>query len=419
MTVSESPRRVVITGMGVVTAVGRSLGDLWENIVRGNSGAGLLTRFAVKDSPTRFAAEVNDFDGNVYMDRKTVKWLDRSHQFSVAAAQMAVLDSGLEVQKIDPDLIGVIEGSSVSNAQSASDATEQYLSRGYRAVSPFAVVNGHLGAGSGEISLNLGIKGHAITLSTGSASGNDAIGHALGMIKSGEVDVMITGGAEAPIIPSGWGSLCRCKVMTQRSESPATAMRPFDRDRDGFVLGEGAGFLVLEELSHALSRGSRIYAEVASHGRSCEAYHPVAPHPDGLGIYRAMEKALRGANLSLNDIDYVNAHGTATEANDVSESRAISRLFGATASPIAVSSTKPVTGHLMAAAGAVETVVCALAISEQTIPLTLNFSNAASGCELDYVASESRCYPIRAAMNLSSGFGGKNACLILRRYEGD
>lgn len=417
MTGDPPQRRVVITGMGVVTAAGLSLQSFWDNVRLGISGAGPLTRFDAKNSPTTIAAEVKNFDGRKYLNSKTAKWLDRSHQFSVAAAVLAAKDSKLDVASMDPDLIGVVEGCSVGNVQAAIEATDQYLLRGFRAVSPFAMVNGHLGAGSGEIAVNLGIKGHAITLSTGSASGNDAIGYGLNMIKSGEVDVMVAGGAEAPVVPSGWGSLCRNKVMTRHNQMPESAMRPFDRSRDGFVLGEGAGYVVLEELSHALSRDASIYAELVSYGRSCEAFHPVAPHPEGVGIYRAMEKALRNGDLALSEIDYVNAHGTATEANDVSESRAIRRLFGGDADRIAVSSTKPITGHLMAAAGAVETIVCALAIHHEIIPLTLNFRDPADDCTLDYVRDVSRPYPIRTAMNLSSGFGGKNACLIVRKYR--
>ncbi|HTE88267.1 MAG TPA: beta-ketoacyl-[acyl-carrier-protein] synthase family protein, partial [Terriglobales bacterium] len=292
-----------------------------------------------------------------------------------------------------------------------------YLARGYRSMSPFTLINAYCGGGSGEIALELGIKGHAISYSSSSASGSDAIGYATSMIEQDEVDVMVAGGVEAPLLAPLWGAFCLTKVVTSRNETPQEAMRPFDRHRDGFLLGEGAAFVVLEELSYALGRGARIYAEVAGHGRSCEAYHSVSPHPDGIGLHRAMEKALRRAKLHASEVDYINAHGTATEANDRVETRAIRRLFGEHASRLAVSSTKPVTGHLLAAAGALETVVCVLTLTHKKIPLTLNFKEPADECDLDYVGGESRAYPVRVAMNISSGFGGKNSCLILKEYR--
>jgi 3-oxoacyl-[acyl-carrier-protein] synthase II len=283
-------------------------------------------------------------------------------------------------------------------------------------VGPFALINGYSGAGSGEIARELNVRGHSVTLSSSSASGNDALGYALNMIRYEEVDVMVAGGAEAPIVPHTWGGLCLNKVMSRRNDTPAAAMRPFDKSRDGILLGEGAAYLVLEELSYALSRGARIYAEILGHGRSCEAYHPVAPHPDGIGYYRAVEKAIRHAGIDPHEVDYINAHGTATEANDIVETKAIKRFFGAHAYRLAVSSTKPITGHLLGAAGALETVVCALALQHQEIPLTLNHQEPGAECDLDYVAGRSRPYPVRVALNLSSGFGGKNSCLVLRRY---
>jgi 3-oxoacyl-[acyl-carrier-protein] synthase II len=278
------------------------------------------------------------------------------------------------------------------------------------------LINGYCGAGSGEIAAELGIHGHAITCSSGSASGNDVMGYAAGLIRNDDVDVMIAGGAEAPILPPLWGAFCHAHVMTRNNNDPLRSMRPFDADRDGFLLGEGGAFVVLEELSHALGRGARIYAEFASHGRSCEAYHPVAPHPDGIGVIRAMEKALRQARMNIEEIDYVNVHGTATQTNDLVETNAIKKLFGPHAYRLAISSTKPVTGHLLAASGAVETVVTALSLNRQEIPLTVNLQTPEPGLDLDYVKDGSRPYPVRVAMNLSSGFGGKNACLILAHY---
>lgn len=417
MKTSEQHRRVVITGMGVIAPNGCTLDTFWTTIRNGESAAGPLTRFPLGDSPTLVACEVQNFDGGNYMDPKIARRLDRSILFGVGAAKMAVADAGLDFEAIDPDRTGVAEATSVSNNETAARAEEAFAAKGYRGVSLFAMINGYAGGGSGEISLNIGARGHAITISTGSASGNDVIGYSLRMIQSDEVDIMVAGGAEAPIIPSIWGTFCHAKVMTKLPGDPKQSMRPFDESRDGFLLGEGSAFVVLEELTHALSRGAKIYGEILGHGRACEAYHPVAPHPDGIGILRAMQKAMRAANIDVSQIDYVNAHGTATAANDVVETLALRKIFGAHTQRLAVSSTKPITGHLMAAAGAMETVVCALAIHHQIIPPTINLRQPAVGCTLDYVSAGPRPYPIRVAMNLSSGFGGKNACLLLGQFK--
>jgi 3-oxoacyl-[acyl-carrier-protein] synthase II len=387
--------------------------------MEGRSAARYVTRFDVSAIPTKIAAEITDFDSLRYMNPKTARRLDRSLQYSVAAARLASEDSGIDFSTFDPDRVGVVEGTSLSNNESAHKTEEAIAKRGYRAISPSALINGYCGGGSGEIAYELGIKGHAITVCAGSASGNDAIGYAFNMVRNDEVDLMVAGGAEAPLLPSVMGGFSFNRVMTRRNDPPPQAMRPFDRDRDGFLLGEGGAFLVLEELSHALYRNARIYAEILGHGRSCEAYHPVTPHPEGLGIHRAMQKAMRQARLDVGAIDYVNAHGTATESNDLVETRAIKRLFGGHSGRIAVSSTKPVTGHLMAAAGALETVVCVLSLVNGEIPMTLNLANPDEGFDLDYVRGESRHYPVRNVMNLNTGFGGKNSCLVLGRFDGN
>lgn len=411
-----SRRRIVITGMGVVTSVAQRLDKFWNCVRHGISGGKLMTRFPAGSSPTLFAAQIDDFAPADYMDAKMARRLDYSHRYGVAAARLAQEDAGIDFSKVDADRVGIVEGSSMSGNEGAVKAEEGFHKRGYKGVGPFALINGYSGAGSGEVAKELGVRGHSITLSSSSASGNDAIGYAVSMIRHEEVDVMVAGGAEAPIVPHTWGGLCLNQVMSRRNDQPQGAMRPFDKTRDGILLGEGAAYLVLEELSYALSRGARIYAEILGHGRSCEAYHPVAPHPDGLGYFRAIQKAVRQAQLDLEAVDYINAHGTATEANDIVETKAIKRFFGAQAYRLAVSSTKPITGHLLGAAGALETIVCALALHHQEIPLTLNFNEPGEGCDLDYVRGRSRPYPIRVALNLSSGFGGKNSCLALSRY---
>lgn len=414
---SIDERRVVITGMGVIAANGQDLDTFWKSVRDGNSGARYLSRFDTAKIPCKVAAEIQHFDVEKYMEAKRARRLDRSIQYAVAAAHLAAADAKIDPATIDPDRVGVVEGSSLSNNESAYEAKAAFLSKGYRSVPISAMINGAAGGGSGEIANELGCKGHAITLSSTSASGNDAMGYALSMIRNEDVDVMIAGGAEAPLIESVWGGFCLNKVMTRHSDDPSRAMRPFDKERDGFVLGEGAAFLVMEELSHALSRGARVYAEVLGHGRSCEAYHPIAPHPDGIGYFRAIEKAVRQSQIGPQDVDYINAHGTATEANDLVETRAIKRFFGSHCRQLAISSTKPITGHLMAAAGAMETVITALSIWHQEIPMTRNLSSPGEECDLDYVANQSRPYPIRVGLNLNSGFGGKNSCLVLRNFR--
>jgi beta-ketoacyl-acyl-carrier-protein synthase II len=412
-----SQRRVVITGLGVIAANGLTVEKFWESIREGKSAAGPVTRFKTMNLPNKVAAQINDFDPAHYMDAKKARRFETSIQYGMAAAIEAVKDSKIDLPALDPDRVGIVEATSVGGMESTLKAYSNFLNKGYKSMSPFTFINAYCGGGSGEIALELGIKGHAITYCSGSASGNDGIGYAMKMIQSDEVDLMVAGGAEAPLMEGFWNGFCVAKVMTRENDKPELAMKPFDARRDGFLLGEGAAFMVLEELSHALARGAKIYAEVAGHGRSCEAHHSVAPHPDGIGMFRAMEKSLRSARLHLSEVNYINAHGTATEINDLAETRAIKRLFGPYANRLAVSSTKPITGHLLGASGAIEAVVCALALKHQEIPPTLNLLEPAPECDLDYVPLNSRPYPVKVALNLSAGFGGKNSCLALKQYS--
>ena len=414
----ERTRRVVVTGMGVIAPNGKDLVTFWESIRDGRSGTAPLTRFDSTNFPSRVAAEVRDFEFGKYTEPKKARRFDLSIQYGLAAAKLALDDAKGDLLTRHPERIGIIEGTSVSGMESSFKGQTAFESRGYRGMSPFTLINAYSGGGAGEIALELGIQGHAASYSSGSASGNDVLGYALRMIRDDEVDVMFAGGAEAPILAPLWGAFCLMKVMSTSNSAPATAMRPFDVTRDGFVLGEGAAFLVLEELSHALSRGARIYAEVGGHGRACEAYHSVAPHPDGIGMCRAIEKGLRDAGVAKSEVNYINAHGTATTANDVVEIKAIKTHFGTHAHRLAVSSTKGVTGHLLAAAGALESVVATLAIYHQMIPKTTNLIVTEPECDLDLVIGESRPYPISVALNLSVGFGGKNSCLVMKRYHG-
>ncbi len=305
----------------------------------------------------------------------------------------------------------------MSNMEAVLKNKDAFQKRGHRSMSPSLMINAYFGGGSGEISEALHTKANSMSISSSSASGNDVVGFASSMIRQEEADVMIAGGAEAPIVEEVWAGFYMSKAMTRHSDDPKRAMRPFDATRDGFILGEGAGFMVLEELTHALGRGARIYAEVLGHGRTCEAFHAIAPQPEGEGVLRAMEKAFYDAEMDTVEIDYINAHGSATEAGDLAETRAIKCFFKEDAHTVAVGSTKPVTGHPMAAAGALETIVCALSIHHSEIPMTLNFSQPGEECDLDYVGGKSRPYPVEAALNLNSGFGGKNCALILKKYS--
>jgi 3-oxoacyl-[acyl-carrier-protein] synthase II len=409
-------RRVVITGMGVIAPNGLTLDEFWRTIRRGESAANLVTRFDTSHVPNKIAAEIQQFEVGDYMEKKKGKRFDLSVQYGIAASRLAVDDARINFESIDPDRVGVIEGTSVSGMEASFKGQTAYEGKGYRSMSAFTMINAYSGGGSGEIALELGIRGHAVTYSSGSASGSDIIGYAMNMVRSDEVDVMVAGGTEAPLLAPLWGAFCLVQVMTSRNSTPKDAMRPFDKTRDGFLLGEGAAFLILEDLAHALGRGAKIYAEVAGHGRSVEAYHSVSPHPEGLGMARAIEKALHDSDVHPGEVEYMNVHGTATSANDLAETKAILRYFGEHSKRIAVSSTKPVTGHLLAAAGALETVISALAIDRSEIPMTANHRDPAPGCTLDYVKERSRPYPLKTVLNTNVGFGGKNSCLVLRRY---
>ena len=401
----------MITGMGVLSASGQDLPTLWQSVVEGRSASRRLTRFDAEGMPTQVATELVDFDSARFFDPKTARRMDLCYQYGIAAASNAVQDSGVVLGDLDPNRVGIALGTSVGALASTLTTAEGLRTRGYRGTGLGGLMNTHNGAGSAEIACHLGIHGHAITIGSGSASSNDAIGYAMDMIELDRADVMIAGGADAPLLPLVWASMCLGRIMTRHNDSPQQAMRPFDHEHDGPLVGEGGAFLVIEELEHARARGARVYCEALSHGRSSEAHHTLAPHPEGTGPRAAMSYALRRAGLNPEQVGYVNAHGTATVANDVVESSAIQRVFSGRTPP--VSSTKPVTGHLLGAAGALETIVAALAIQHQTLPLTLNFDSPAPGCELDYIRGSSRSAAVRFAMNLSCGFGGANSCLVL------
>ena len=415
----EPRRRAVITGIGVVAPNGQDVDTFWRSIRDGQSAADWITQFDTTECPHKIGAEIRDFDCSWLLDARKIRRYDKCIKYAIIAAAKALKDSGVDMAAVDPDRLGVVEGTTASGLDSVFKAHRPWVLGDLKNVNPIHVINGFVGEGSSAVALELGLHAHAITLCSGCCSSNDAIGYALGMIQDDDADVMIAGGADAHVMAELWACFSSLGVMTKQTENPKGAMRPFDRFRDGFVLAEGAVFLVVEELSHALARDARIYAELLAHGRSCEAHHSVDLHPEGVGTVRAMEKAMKRARLEREQIQYINAHGTATKTNDPIETKAIKKFFGAHARRLAVSSTKPITGHMMGSVAAAETAICALSLFHSVIPATINFTEPAEGCDLDYVPNVSRPYPIQYALNLSSGFGGKNSCLVLGRYTPD
>jgi len=414
----SAERRVVITGIGVISACGVTVADFWESIVQGKSGARPITRFDTTGLPTTIAAEITDFDCANYLPRRTFKRYDLGVQFAAAASLNAVADSGLNIRKMDADRIGLIHANSLEGMESAFRAYPIYDKQGYKRIGPSFLLNNYFGAASGELALIHGIKGHSITYSSGSASGSDVMILAADTVVHDDVDAILVGASEAPLLAQIMAGFCNARIVTSRNDEPESAMRPFDITHDGFLLGEGAAFFVFEEKIHALNRNARIYAEFSGGGRACEAYHPVNIHPEGLGIKSSISKALRRAGMARSEIQYVNAHGTATQLNDRIEAEALYEFFGEHCNSLAVSATKPSTGHLLAASGALETAICALAIHHQTIPPTKNLTTPLDGGKLDMVRDVARPYPLERVMNINAGFGGKNSCVILERFAG-
>jgi len=409
--------RVVITGMGVVTPLGNKVEEFWENLLAGKSGVDYIKAFDVSDYPTKIAAEVKDFNPEEYMDKKEVKRTDRFVQFALGAAKEALEDSGLNMEEEDRERIGVYIGSGIGGLGTFEDQHKVLLEKGARRVSPFFIPMMIANMGAGQVSIALGAKGPNSLAVTACASGTNSIGDAFKIIQRGDADVMFAGGAEATIRPTGLAGFCSAKALSSRNEEPQKASRPFDKDRDGFVMGEGAGVLVLESLEHAQKRGARIYAEIIGYGMSGDAYHMTQPAPEGEGAARCMKMAIRDAGISPEDIDYINAHGTSTDYNDRYETMAIKSSLGKHAYEVPVSSTKSMTGHLLGAAGAVEAVACALAIRDQTIPPTINYETPDPDCDLDYVPNVARKAKIDVALSNSLGFGGHNATIIIKKFE--
>ncbi|WP_341678557.1 beta-ketoacyl-ACP synthase II [Niveibacterium sp. SC-1] len=409
-----SRRRVVVTGLGIISPVGNSVAQAWDNIVNGRSGIGRVTRFDASVLPVQIAGEVKAFDVAAYLSPKEARRYDTFIHYGLAAALDAVKDAGISAQPENAERIGVCIGSGIGGLPMIEDTHNALLEGGPRKISPFFVPGSIINDISGLFSIMYGLKGPNFATVSACATGNHAIGEAQRLIEYGDADVMVAGGAEATVSLLGMGGFCAARALSGRNDDPTAASRPWDKDRDGFVLGEGAGVLVLEEYEYAKARGARIYAELAGYGMSADANHITAPCEDGEGASRSMVNALRNGRTNLDEIDYVNAHGTSTELGDLAETKAVKRCFGDHVTKLAVSSTKSMTGHLLGAAGGIESVFTTLAIHNQIAPPTINLENPGEGCDLDYVPKTARQMRIRAALSNSFGFGGTNSTLVFR-----
>jgi 3-oxoacyl-[acyl-carrier-protein] synthase II len=407
--------RVVITGLGVVSPIGNNVPDFWKGIEEGRSGGGPITHFDASEFPTQIAAEVKDFDPRVFIDGKDARKMDRFSQLAVVAAAEAMQDASLKPGDVDPERLGVITGCGIGGFESLEVAYEKMFTVGPTRVNPMTIPKMIPNIAPGNVAIHLNAQGPCLNIATACASGTDAIGNALMFLRNGICDAVVTGGVEAAVVRMGVMGFCVLQALTTRNDSPLTASRPFDRDRDGFLLGEGAGMLVLETLEHAQARGARIYGEVAGYGITCDANHLTAPHPDGRGAILAMKMALADAGMKPEEVDYLNAHGTATPLNDPIETLAIKKTFGDHAYKMKVSSTKSMTGHCVGAAGGIEAVACVKAMEQQFFPPTINFENPDPQCDLDYVPNEARDVKIQYAMSNNFGLGGQNASVIFGR----
>jgi 3-oxoacyl-[acyl-carrier-protein] synthase II len=412
-----SERRVVITGMGVLTPLGCELEVFWQNLLAGKSGIAPVTRFDTTDFDCKIGGEVKGFKPEDFMPIKETRRTDRFTQFAVGAARKAVADSGIDMANLDADRVGVLIGSGIGGMETIEDQVGTLLQRGPRRVSPFMIPMLIVNMASGYVSMLLGAKGPNLAVVSACATATHALGEASRAIVHNDADIMIAGGTEAAITKMGYAGFCAMKAMSTRNSEPERASRPFDARRDGFVMGEGAGVCILESLEHARKRHAKVYCEIAGYGITGDAYHMSAPAPEGEGAARSMAMALRHARLNPDEVDYINAHGTSTPVGDKCETQAIKTVFGSHAKQLAVSSTKSMTGHLLGAAGAVETAVCALAIRDNVVPPTINYENPDPECDLDYVPNKARQINVRACVNNSLGFGGHNATLIVRRHE--
>ena len=411
-------RRVVITGIGLVSALGLGTRETWAALLAGQSGVIRVTRFDVSGYAAQIAAEVNGFDPLNWIEKKDIKKMDLFIQYAIAAAQFAMDDSKLTITAENAPQVGAFIGSGIGGFITIEREHEALLKGGPRKVSPFFIPSAIINLASGQVSIRFGAKGPNLATCTACSASAHAVGESYEIIKRGDADAMIAGGSEAAITPMSLGGFAQLRALSTRNDEPGRASRPFDKDRDGFIIGEGAGVLILEELEHARRRGASIYAEIVGYGSTSDAYHMTAPSEDGDGARRAMVMAVRKAGISPDQVDYINAHGTSTPYNDKLETLAIKNCFGEHARRLAISSTKSMTGHLLGGAGGLEAGISALAVFHDEVPPTINLDNPDPECDLDYVPHKSRKMPVRYALSNSFGFGGTNAALLFKKYEG-
>lgn len=409
-----STRRVVVTGLGVVTPLGCDVNVFWQRLCAGTSGIGKITRFDASAMATQIAAEVKEFEIDKYIPKKEQRRMDPFCHYAVAAGKLAMADSGIQMSAEDPHRVGCMVGSGVGGLITMEDQHSVLLQKGPDRCSPFMIPQMIVNMASGLIAIEHGMKGPNFCVVSACASGAHSIGEAVRKIQHGDADVMLAGGTEAVVCPLGIAGFSAMRAMSTRNDDPTKASRPFDKDRDGFIMGEGAGIVIMEEYEHAVKRGAKIYCELAGYGSTCDANHITAPAPGGEGAARAMSNAIRDAGMTPDMIDYVNAHGTSTPLNDKNETAAIKAALGEHSKKVMVSSTKSMTGHLLGAAGGIETVICALAIKTGVVPGTMNYTTPDPDCDLDYVPNAAREFKVRACLNNSLGFGGHNCSLLLK-----
>ena len=411
-------KRVVVTGIGTVNPIGNNVADFWNGVKAGKSGIGPNTKFDTTDYPSKVAGEVKDFDPTTFLDKKEVRKMDNFTLFALQAAIEAMGDAGIADGGVEPERIGVIIGNGIGGIESLEDAYYRLFTNGPRRIPVFTIPKLISNIGPGYIAIQFNAQGPVYSVVTACSSGTDAIGAAARWIKDGLADVVITGGSEAAITQLGVGGFCVLQALsTKYNDTPQRASRPFDKDRDGFVLSEGAGILILEEYEHAKKRGAKIYCEYGGNGMTCDANHVTAPHPEGLGAVRAMQAALKAASIEPEDIDYINAHGTSTPLNDPIETKAIKKVFGEHAHKLKISSTKSMTGHCVGGAGGIEAIVCILAMRDGYFPATINLDEPDAECDLDYVPNTGQSGVVNAAMSNSLGFGGHNGVVVFKRLE--
>lgn len=411
-------RRVVVTGMGALTPIGNTTQEFWEGLISGRNGACLITKFDTTSFTTKFACEVKGFNPEDFIDKKEAKRMDPYTQYAIATSKMAIEDSGINLGKVDLERFGVIYGSGIGGMDTFEKQTLAYLQGGPRRISPFFVPMMISDIAAGQISILFNLKGPNYATTSACATSTHAIADAFVHIQRGTADLMISGGSEAAITPMAIGGFNSARAISTWNDRYLEASRPFDKDRNGFVMGEGSGTIILEELEHAIKRGAKIYAEIIGIGLTADAYHVTAPAPEGEGAYRSMREAIREGEIELTDVDYINAHGTSTELNDLNETKAIKRLFGEHAYKLSISSTKSMTGHLLGAAGAIESIATILALKNGIIPPTINLDNPDPECDLNYTPKTAVKKEIRFALSNTFGFGGHNSTLLFKKYEG-